>query len=212
MEIGKKLREARSEKGMTQEALAERLGVSRQTISSWENNRSYPDIVSLIALSDIYSLSLDGLLKGDKKMMEHLEESTNTVKSRQRLSKIILVTAYLMIWTMSVLVFWLGGRSDAMGYSILFFYLILLVSTLVISAFIGKDSGWENWRWVMLLFFGAMYMLADYATFSLANMMAFDKFNAVRIEDMLPGILCSAAGMAAGSTIRVIAGRIHRNV
>ena len=146
MEIGKKLREARSEKGMTQEALAERLGVSRQTISSWENNRSYPDIVSLIALSDIYSLSLDGLLKGDKKMMEHLEESTNTVKSRQRLSKIILVTAYLMIWTMSVLVFWLGGRSDAMGYSILFFYLILLVSTLVISAFIGKDSGWENWR------------------------------------------------------------------
>ena len=117
MEIGKKLREARSEKGMTQEALAERLGVSRQTISSWENNRSYPDIVSLIALSDIYSLSLDGLLKGDKKMMEHLEESTNTVKSRQRLSKIILVTAYLMIWTMSVLVFWLGGRSDAMGYS-----------------------------------------------------------------------------------------------
>ena len=64
----------------------------------------------------------------------------------------------------------------------------------------------------MLLFFGAMYMLANYATFSLANMMAFDKFNAVRIEDMLPGILCSAAGMAAGSTIRVIAGRIHRNV
>lgn len=212
MEIGKKLREARSEKGMTQEALAERLGVSRQTISSWENNRSYPDIVSLITLSGLYGLSLDELLKGDRKMVEHLEESTNTVKSRQRLSKIILVTAYLMIWTMSVLVFWLGGRSDAMGYSILFFYLILPISTLVISVFIGKDRGWENWRWVMLLFFGVMHMLAPYATFSLSNMMSFDKFNAIEIGDMLPGILCSAAGMAAGSAIRAIAGRIRQNV
>lgn len=204
MEIGQRLKQARTEREMTQEALAERLGVSRQTISSWENNRSYPDIVSLIALSELYNLSLDGLLKGDKKMVEHLEESTNTVKSRQRLSKIILVTAYLLIWTMSVLVFWLGGRGDAMGYSILFFYLILPVTTLVISVFIGKDRGWENWRWVMLLFFGVMYMLAPYATFSLSNMMAFDKFNAIEIGDMLPGILCSAAGMTAGSAIRAM--------
>ena len=130
---------------MTQEQAAQRLQVSRQTVSNWENDRSYPDIAGVLALAKLYGLSLDELLREDEGMLRHLEESTNTVKSRQRLSKIILVTAYLMIWTMSVLVFWLGGRSDAMGYSILFFYLILPVSTLVISAFIGKDSGW-GWQ------------------------------------------------------------------
>ena len=53
MEIGQKLREARQRRGLTQEELAERLRLSRQTISNWENERSYPDIMSLIALSDI---------------------------------------------------------------------------------------------------------------------------------------------------------------
>ena len=64
MELGEKLRQARLERRLTQEALAERLGVSRQTVSNWENNRSYPDVMSVIALSEEYSISLDDLLKG----------------------------------------------------------------------------------------------------------------------------------------------------
>ena len=87
MEIGDKLKNARLDQGLTQENLAERLNVSRQTISNWENNRSFPDIISILHLSDIYSISLDELLKGDQKVMRHLEESTNLVKSRQKLSK-----------------------------------------------------------------------------------------------------------------------------
>ena len=67
MEIGSRLKNARSEHGLTQEQVAEELGVSRQSISNWENNRSYPDIVSVIKLSDLYSISLDELLKEDKK-------------------------------------------------------------------------------------------------------------------------------------------------
>ena len=66
MELGEKLRQARLERRLTQEALAERLGVSRQTVSNWENNRSYPDVMSVIALSEEYSISLDDLLKGDR--------------------------------------------------------------------------------------------------------------------------------------------------
>ena len=54
MDLGTKLKQARQSRNVTQETLAERLGVSRQTISNWENNRSYPDIVSIIALSDLY--------------------------------------------------------------------------------------------------------------------------------------------------------------
>ena len=58
MEIGKKLKEARLNKELTQEVIAEKLNVSRQTISNWENEKSYPDIISVIELSNLYSISL----------------------------------------------------------------------------------------------------------------------------------------------------------
>ena len=85
MEIGKKLKNARIEAGLTQEKAAEKIDVSRQTISS------------VIALSDLYSVSLDELLKGDQKMAEHLEESTNVVKSNKKLTGAILLNIILMI-------------------------------------------------------------------------------------------------------------------
>ena len=62
MDIGNMLKTARSEAGMTQEKAAEALGVSRQTISNWETGKTYPDIISVIHMSDLYSISLDHLL------------------------------------------------------------------------------------------------------------------------------------------------------
>lgn len=102
MEIGKKLKNARIEAGLTQEKAAEKIDVSRQTISNWENEKSYPDIISVIALSDLYSVSLDELLKGDQKMAEHLEESTNVVKSNKKLTGAILLNIILMILLISL--------------------------------------------------------------------------------------------------------------
>lgn len=96
MEIGKKLKEARLGAKLTQEQVAERLFVSRQTISNWENEKSYPDIVSVIKLSDLYSISLDELLKGDTKMLEHLEESTDVVKSNRKL--LLAVMANIVVF------------------------------------------------------------------------------------------------------------------
>ena len=97
MEIGKKLKNARVQSGMTQENVAEKINVSRQTISNWENEKSYPDIISVIELSNLYSISLDVLLKGDEKMIEHLGESTNVVKSNKKLTGAILLNIILMI-------------------------------------------------------------------------------------------------------------------
>lgn len=91
MEIGVKLKEARIKSGLTQENVAEKIQVSRQTISNWENEKSYPDIISVIELSNLYSISLDVLLKGDEKMIEHLEESTNVVKSNKKMIWAIIV-------------------------------------------------------------------------------------------------------------------------
>lgn len=202
MEIGEKLRRARQERELTQEELAHRIGVSRQTISSWENDRSYPDIGSIIALSDLYAISLDELLKGDSKMIHYLTESTDQVRSRQRFSRVVLTAAYLVIWTVVIGSFWLGGRMDAMGYSIVSFYLILPAAAVVLSFFIGREEVWAGSRWAMLLFFGVMNMLAPWATFSLANTGAFGQPHLPDPGSMLPGILCSALGIALGTAFR----------
>ena len=97
MEIGKKLKSVRLQKGFTQEAVAEKVQVSRQTISNWENEKSYPDVVSVVKLSDLYSISLDELLKGDAKMLEHLEESTDVVKSNQKLMLAVLLNIVVFL-------------------------------------------------------------------------------------------------------------------
>lgn len=97
MKIGVKLKEARLQVGLTQENVADEIQVTRQTISNWENEKSYPDIVSVIKLSTLYNISLDKLLKGDEEMIEHLEKSTNIVKSNQKLIIAIIVNVMMLI-------------------------------------------------------------------------------------------------------------------
>ena len=63
MDIGGKIKKSRTDAKITQKQAAQALGISRQTISNWENERSYPDIVSVFKMSDLYSVSLDYLLK-----------------------------------------------------------------------------------------------------------------------------------------------------
>ncbi|MDE5856240.1 MAG: helix-turn-helix domain-containing protein, partial [Anaeroplasmataceae bacterium] len=55
MDVGERLKNARVEKGYTQEEIAEKLKVTRQTISNWENLKSYPDVLQIIQLSELYS-------------------------------------------------------------------------------------------------------------------------------------------------------------
>ena len=77
MHISKRLKELRIENNFSQEKLAEILNVSRQTISNWENERSYPDVHNLIMLCDIYSVSLNTLMKGDIEIMKKELSNTN---------------------------------------------------------------------------------------------------------------------------------------
>ena len=70
MELGSRIKDFRTKAGLTQEEFAERLYVSRQTISSWENDKSYPDIHSLLMMSDLFAISLDTLIKGDIEIMK----------------------------------------------------------------------------------------------------------------------------------------------
>ncbi|MDD3338142.1 MAG: helix-turn-helix transcriptional regulator [Lachnospiraceae bacterium] len=124
MDIGKQLKDARISAGLTQENVAEKINVSRQTISNWENEKTYPDLISIIKLSDLYGISLDALLKGDEKMIEHLKESTNVVKSNQKLITAIIINILVVI------VFVLVGMFQTENYA----FLVVAFSVAVISS------------------------------------------------------------------------------
>ncbi len=79
MELGKQIKKYRNEKSLSQNTLAERVYVSRQTISNWENDKSYPDIKSLVLLSEVFEVSLDQLIKGD---VETMREQINQEDQR----------------------------------------------------------------------------------------------------------------------------------
>ncbi|WP_323703468.1 helix-turn-helix transcriptional regulator [Mammaliicoccus sp. Dog046] len=70
MNLSKQIIHLRREFHLSQEDLAEKIYVSRQTISNWERGKTYPDIESLLLLSDTFDVSLDYLVKGDIKAME----------------------------------------------------------------------------------------------------------------------------------------------
>lgn len=205
MDIGSKIKKSRMESGLTQEQAAEALGISRQTISNWENEKSYPDIVSVLKMSDLYNVSLDYLLKGEQAMssyMDYLDESTNVVKSKTKFSKLILILTYLIIWAIAIILFWFTtAADDAMGYSLTFLWVILPVTTFVISLLISKNNYWGNRKWIGSIAFGIMYMLAEYATFSMANNVTFNKVNVPEFGMVIAGTIVSLIGMGIGHVV-----------
>lgn len=130
-------------------------------------------------------------------MLSHLKGRVNNIKGRGKFYLLV----YFLVWAISIAIFWLGGKSDAMGYSLLVFFLVLPVTSLILSIFIGQDEKWTKSKWLMPIFFGVMHMLGVYLTFSMANMVAFEKINLPKVEDMVAGILSSALGLFIGRII-----------
>lgn len=90
MEIGTQIRKYRNALGLSQEELAAKIYVTRQTISNWENERSYPDIHSLLLLSSVFQVSLDQLIKGDVKKMKQ-EINKEAVDRLNALGKVFTI-------------------------------------------------------------------------------------------------------------------------
>ena len=107
MELGKQIKKHRQEVQLSQEKLADRVYVSRQTISNWENDKSYPDVNSLVLLSEIFQISLDNLIKGDIEVMKDVIQKEEIVKMN-RYGKIY--TLMLIVTAVSAVppFMWLG--------------------------------------------------------------------------------------------------------
>ena len=74
MQLGQAIAQIRKERGLTQEAVAKMFSVTRQTVSNWENEKSYPDLSTLVKISDEFNVSLDVLLKGDFRMVKDIDK------------------------------------------------------------------------------------------------------------------------------------------
>lgn len=96
MELGNHIKHYRNEKGLSQEELAERVYVTRQTISNWENNKNYPDINSIVLLSEVFEISIDNLIKGDLEQMKK-EINSEEVKKLNFYSWMVLIIFLIAI-------------------------------------------------------------------------------------------------------------------
>ena len=91
MNISRTIREQRNKLSLSQDELGEKVYVTRQTISNWENDKSYPDVHSLILLSQVFDMTIDNLVKGDLEIMEKTIE-THDVMAMSRYNKLMHIS------------------------------------------------------------------------------------------------------------------------
>lgn len=135
MEFGNKLKSLRMQKGLSQEELAEAVYVTRQTISNWENSKSYPDIKSLLILSNFFSVSVDYLVKGDIKKMKDI--NPRDIKSLGRLSCVLGIMMIVLLITPIPLAKYLGWWGMTA-------YLLICVITGVVAILVEKRKRINN--------------------------------------------------------------------
>lgn len=113
MELGSHIKEHRTELGLSQDDLAERIYVSRQTISNWECGRTYPDVQSLLLLSNVFGVTADSLIKGDVETMAQV--MNEAVKKYNNLSTVAVVSAvaFLLLGTWGALQYEWGWGGHA---------------------------------------------------------------------------------------------------
>lgn len=95
MELGSQIKKFRTELSLSQDALAQKIYVSRQTISNWENEKSYPDVNNLVLLSEVFHTSIDNLIKGDVEVMKEqirIEDKKEFEKLGRIFGALLLVT------------------------------------------------------------------------------------------------------------------------
>lgn len=99
MEISTQIKKYRNHMNLSQEELAEKVYVSRQSISNWETGKNYPDIHSLLLLSSLFNISLDQLIKGDVEIMKNEIKETE-IKKFNKIGGIYAVFLILTVITL----------------------------------------------------------------------------------------------------------------
>lgn len=106
MDLGQRLKQLRTEKHLSQESVAFELNVSRQAVAKWENNASKPSTANLMAICDLYGISLDELIsnKSDELSAEQTEQNKSKGKTAIVILSVVggillILSVILTVWT-----------------------------------------------------------------------------------------------------------------
>ncbi|WP_101773330.1 helix-turn-helix domain-containing protein [Peptostreptococcus faecalis] len=125
MNLSKQIKENRKKMSLSQEELAEKAYVTRQTISNWENDKSYPDINSLIILSSLFNISIDELVKGDVDTMREYV-SNEVINKFQKMG--VLYAIGLVIAVVSIAPLFMFFRWTGMVIWFVYFILVMMLA------------------------------------------------------------------------------------
>lgn len=136
MNVGARIKKHRVKQNISQDELALKVFVSRQTISNWETNKSYPDIKSLTMLSNIFHVTLDDFIKGDIEEMKRIV-SKEKIEKFNIMSYIFLVEMLIVMFSAYPL-FTLDGYIGVIIWAL--FFVITFVTAIVIEKFKKKND------------------------------------------------------------------------
>ncbi len=131
MNVGARIKKYREKQNISQDELALKVFVSRQTISNWETNKSYPDIKSLTMLSNIFHVTLDDFIKGDIEEMKRIV-SKEKIEKFNIMSYIFLVEMLIVMFSAYPL-FTLDGYIGVIIWAL--FFVITFVTATIIEKF-----------------------------------------------------------------------------
>lgn len=144
MDVGIRIKKYREKQNISQDELAEKIFVSRQTISNWENNKSYPDIKSLLLLSDIFKVSLDDFMKGD---IEKIKNLVNTQKVKEfNIIGYVYLAELLILAITAYPLFKLEGN---IGVIIWILFFIITFFTAGIAEKIKKNNNIQTYKEIL---------------------------------------------------------------
>ena len=127
IELNKQIKKPhRTEANLSQEELANKIFVSRQTISNWENDKNYPDIKSLVLMSEVFQVSLDNLIKGDLEIMKKEIDTQEYAKFQKEsvvftvlfIALLVLPVPLVMLWKWFGIVFYSGLLGLGMYFAV----------------------------------------------------------------------------------------------
>ena len=171
MNIGEKILQLRKKEGMSQEELAEKLNVTRQTISKWETNQSAPDFEKIIPLCEVFNIKADELLRGEIKEKDQSDDKVIRKKTALKVSISVFLYFLAIIWLISMSTnTWL---SEELMVSV-FLFICAIATVILIYHFmtLPKEEKEEKkeekkYEWLddlITLAFTAIYLLISFIT------------------------------------------------
>ena len=147
MELGNRIKKFREKINMSQEELADKVYTSRQTISNWENDKTYPDINSLKLLSNFFDVSLDNLIEGDiENMKKTINESDR--KGFVGLSRIYTIELIAMVISAYPLLKYAG----VIGIAIWILFTIITIITVFEIEKIKKEYNIQTYKEIVAFY------------------------------------------------------------